>query len=278
MKLILITGNTGFIGKNILQSKTIKKHFIICINRKKSFKKKNFYNYNFKDFKKIKNFNIELLIHFASADPENSQPGLIQKKNAEIDKVLLFLQKKNNIKKIFFTSSNSIFENNKEKNIFSTTIPRPKNSYGRSKVKTELLIKKKFKSYVILRLPSIIGPGFSKGLIFRFLQKINRKQKIKIFNKDKKFNNIFDVKDMIKIIVRYLNSKENQKKILNICSINSITFYQMLKYLYKMKKKKMKIMDCGLSNQYKFFVWKEDVFLQKIKFKKIRKILSDNIK
>ena len=110
------------------------------------------------------------------------------------------------------------------------------------------------------------------------MQKINRKQKIKIFNKDKKFNNIFDVKDMIKIIVRYLNSKENQKKILNICSINSITFYQMLKYLYKMKKKKMKIMDCGLSNQYKFFVWKEDVFLQKIKFKKIRKILSDNIK
>ena len=80
MKLILITGNTGFIGKNILQSKTIKKHFIICINRKKSFKKKNFYNFNFKDFKKIKNFNIELLIHFASADPENSQPGLIQKK------------------------------------------------------------------------------------------------------------------------------------------------------------------------------------------------------
>ena len=278
MKLILITGNTGFIGKNILQSKTIKKHFIICINRKKSFKKKKFYNFNFKDFKKIQNFNIELLLHFASADPENCPSKQIQKRNTEIDKVLLFLQRKNNIKKILFSSSNSIFENNKEKNILSTTIPRPKNSYGRSKLKTEKLIKEKFKSYVILRLPSIIGPKFNKGLIFRFLQKIQRKQKIKIFNKDKKFNNIFDVKDMIKIIVKYLNSKENQKKILNICSINSNTFYHVLKYLYKIKKKKMKIIDCGLSNQYKFFVWKEDVFLKKIKFKKIRKILSDNIK
>lgn len=45
MKIFLITGNTGFIGQNILNSNIFSNHKLILINRKKTFhKKKLFYN------------------------------------------------------------------------------------------------------------------------------------------------------------------------------------------------------------------------------------------
>ena len=174
MKVILISGNTGFIGQAILKSSVFKNQKIIFINRKKTYYKKNYSNYNFKDFKKIKNYSIDLFIHLAAADSENSITKNIIKMNKKIDNILIYLQKKNKIKKIFFTSSNSIFKNNFDKIIRPNTIPKPKEAYGISKLKTEKLIKKKFKSYLILRLPSIIGPGLKKGLIYRLSKQIKK--------------------------------------------------------------------------------------------------------
>jgi nucleoside-diphosphate-sugar epimerase len=276
MKVILITGNTGFIGKNIMKSNLINQNNIICINRGKTYKKK-FFNINIKDYKKIQNFNIDLLIHLASADPENCPAKLILKKNKKIDNILLFLNKTNNIKKVFFTSSNSVFQENNEKRIIYKTVPKPKNFYGRSKLITEKIIMKNFKSFVILRLPSIIGHNLKKGLIYRFLQKINKNKEIKIFNKDKKFNNIFDVKDLTKIINKFANTKQNYKAIINLCSINSLSIFELVKLLCKIKNKKINIKDCGLSKNYKFFVWKKSQLLKNIKFKTIKEILKSNI-
>jgi len=276
MKVILITGNTGFIGKNIMKSNLINQNNIICIKRGKTYKKK-FFNINIKDYKKIQNFNIDLLIHLASADPENCPAKLILKKNKKIDNILLFLNKTNNIKKVFFTSSNSVFQENNEKRIIYKTVPKPKNFYGRSKLITEKIIMKNFKSFVILRLPSIIGHNLKKGLIYRFLQKINKNKEIKIFNKDKKFNNIFDVKDLTKIINKFANTKQNYKAIINLCSINSLSIFELVKLLCKIKNKKINIKDCGLSKNYKFFVWKKSQLLKNIKFKTIKEILKSNI-
>lgn len=276
MKVILITGNTGFIGKNIMKSNLINQNNIICINRGKTYKKK-FFNINIKDYKKIQNFNIDLLIHLASADPENCPAKHILKKNKKIDNILLFLNKTNNIKKVFFTSSNSVFQENNEKRIIYKTVPKPKNFYGRSKLITEKIIMKNFKSFVILRLPSIIGHNLKKGLIYRFLQKINKNKEIKIFNKDKKFNNIFDVKDLTKIINKFANTKQNYKAIINLCSIDSLSIFELVKLLCKIKNKKINIKDCGLSKNYKFFVWKKSKLLKNIKFKTIKEILKSNI-
>lgn len=101
MKIFLITGNTGFIGQNILNSNIFSNHKLILINRKKTYHKKQYLNYNFKDFKKVKNYNIELFIHLAAADPENSNHKNIIEINKKIDNVLIYLKKKIKLKKFF---------------------------------------------------------------------------------------------------------------------------------------------------------------------------------
>ena len=245
MSSILITGNTGYIGRSILNLGINKNNKFIFINKKKTYQKKNIKNFHFKDFKKIKNFNIELLIHLAAVDGENLNPNLnpkkIIKENKKIDKILIYLQKNNNIKKILFSSSNKIFENNYQEIITHKTIPKPENAYGLSKLCTEKIIKNKFKSFLILRLPSVIGPRLKKGLIFRFLKKIKKNKEIKIYNINKKFNNIFDVKDLIKIINIYLKETGKIKKTFNMCSCDDITILDLLKYLHKIMNKKLKI-------------------------------------
>jgi nucleoside-diphosphate-sugar epimerase len=277
MSSILITGNTGYIGRSILNLIINKKNKFIFINKKKTYKKKNIKNFHFKDFKQIKNFNIELLIHLAAIDGENPNPKKIIKENKKIDKILIYLQKNNNIKKILFTSSNKIFENNYQEIITHKTIPKPKNAYGLSKLRTEKIIKNKFKSFLILRLPSVIGPRLKKGLIFRFLKKIKNNQEIKIYNINNKFNNIFDVKDLVKIINIYLKETSKIKKTFNMCSCDDITILDLLKYLHKIMNKKLKIINSGVSQNYKYYVFKKDKFLKQTKFYKIKKIIKNNL-
>lgn len=277
MKIFLITGNTGFIGQNILNSNIFSNHKLILINRKKTYHKKQYLNYNFKDFKKVKNYNIELFIHLAAADPENSNHKNIIEINKKIDNVLIYLKKKNKIKKIFFTSSNSVFKNNTIQIIKQNTIPNPKEAYGISKLKTEKLIKKNFKSYLILRLPSVIGIGVNKGLIYRISRQIKNNKTLKVNNIKRKFNNILDVKDLIKIIKSYLKEQKKIKKIYNICSNNNIRFLDLLKFIHKIFKKKLKIIDCGVSANYKYYVFNKDNFFKNIKFKKIKKIIKDYV-
>jgi|688.fasta_scaffold257596_3 nucleoside-diphosphate-sugar epimerase len=277
MKVILISGNTGFIGQSILKSNIFKNQKLIFINRKKTHYKKNYLNYNFKDFKKIKNYYIELFVHLAAADPENSNKKNIIEINKKIDNILIYLQKKNKIKKIFFTSSNSIFKNNVSEIIRQNTIPKPKEVYGISKLKTEKLIKKNFKSYLILRLPSVIGVGLKKGLIYKLSKQIKKGKTIKVYNIKKKFNNILDVKDLIKIIQFYFKESIKIKKIYNVCSNDSILILNLLKFLHKIFKKKLKIIDCGISENYKYYFLSKSNFFKNFKFLKIKKTLINNV-
>jgi len=277
MKVILITGNTGFIGQNILNANIFNNHKLIFINRKKTHHKKNYYNYNFKDFKKIKNYNIELFIHLAAADPENSNIKNIIEINKKIDNILMCLHKKNKIKKIFFTSSNSIFKNNTNKIIKQNTIPRPREAYGISKLKTEKLIKKNFNSFLILRLPSVIGIGLKKGLIYRLSNQIKNKKPIKVYNIKEKFNNILDIKDLIVIIKSYFKETKKIKKIYNVCPNDNILFLDLLKLIHKIFNKKLKIINCGISKYYKYYIFNKNNFFINMKFTKVKKIIRDNL-
>ena len=94
----------------------------------------------------------------------------------------------------------------------------PKNTYGKSKLNTENIIKENFKSYLILRLPSILGSNLKKGLVHRIFLSLKKDKTVKLHNLNSKFNNIFHVDDLIKISLWYLKKKKKTKKTINICS------------------------------------------------------------
>lgn len=279
MKAIILTGSNGYIGKKVLTFFEKKKIRIFCLQRKIPKKKnKNCVYFTYKNIEKIKKNNIELLIHLAAADPENTRENNIIKQNSDIDKIIVKLKKNNNIKKIFFSSSNSIFSDNKENKIFQSTLPTPINSYGLSKIRSEKMIKKNFQDYLILRLPSVIDKDFKKGLIFRIKEKMKKNKNIYIYNLSKKYNNLFHVNNLIRIIYFFYKKSNQTKKIYNICSTDQMTMIDLIKLISKKLKKKYKIVDCGNNMKFKLYFSNYPVYFKNINFWKIKKIINNSFK
>jgi len=93
MKAIILTGSNGYIGKKVLTFFEKKKIRIFCLQRKIPKKKnKNCVYFTYKNIEKIKKNNIELLIHLAAADPENTRENNIIKQNSDIDKIIVKLK------------------------------------------------------------------------------------------------------------------------------------------------------------------------------------------
>jgi len=106
---ILITGSTGFIGKNLINNKFFLKHKILLINSSKLNKNKNILkskiqNINFK-INQIKSFNPEAVIHLAwHGIPDYGK--VISKQNYKQQiKFFKTLKKVKSIKKIIVTGS-----------------------------------------------------------------------------------------------------------------------------------------------------------------------------
>ena len=173
---ILITGSSGFIGK-ILSRRLIKKYKTFLVDKTKFTKKKNFYQIDLKDEKKLNNFflnnKIDVIIHLASSifdDNENT----IYENNITCAANIINLAKKFKVKQIIFTSTFSIYEKNYDKLIKESEKPSTMNKYGLSKFFIEKRLKSLRKINVtIFRVPIVIGQSRSHriGILFELIRK-----------------------------------------------------------------------------------------------------------
>ena len=139
-----------------------------------------------KNFSKIKTHIKKSNYIIFAAGISNSKTNSKNKLKREI-KIFKEFANKYYFKSIVYISTADISDNLKKKNL-----------YVKNKNAIENLIKKKFKKYIILRLPQIIGNSKNKKtLINYFFQSIKRGKKILVFNNVKR--NILDVDDVLKV-------------------------------------------------------------------------------
>ena len=193
---VVLTGNEGFIGKNLeINLRLNKKINLYLINRKTPPNK-------VQNLCKI----CDLLIHVAGSN-RPSKNILFKKDNEEFTKKLinyLNIEKKN--KKIIY---------------FSTSKVKEKSHYGSSKKKAEQLIinnsKKKNYKYFILRLPNVYGkwckPNYNSFLSTIFFN-ITRNKKIEKISTKKTINIIY-IDDVIDLVNKYIDFK-SKSKIINV--------------------------------------------------------------
>jgi UDP-glucose 4-epimerase len=237
-KKILVTGCAGFVGSNLVDFFLKKKKFILGIDNfstgKKLFlnnalKDKNF-NFIEKDLLNSneisKHFkNIDLVIHLsANADVRNGplHPRLDLKQNLIVTSNVLEAMRVNNVKKIVFSSTGSIYGEAKK-------IPTPENLdfpiqtslYGASKLACEGLISAYCEAYNmkswIFRFVSILGERYTHGHVIDFYKSLkNNKKILKVLGNGNQKKSYLYVQDCIEAIFLALKKSNDKVNIFNL--------------------------------------------------------------
>ena len=231
-KKILITGCAGFIGSNLVDLLLKKNFTIVGIDNLSTGKKKNLFhalkNKNFRLFKiDLKNKKkiirlfkkIDTVFHLAAnADVRNGfkNPKKDLDENTIVTFNVLEAMRLNNVKKIVFSSTGSIYGETKQ-------IPTPENAsfpiqtsfYGASKLACEGLIQAYSDNYNfqcwIFRFVSILGKRYSHGHVFDFYKKLlKNNHNLDVLgdgNQKKSYLNILDCLDAIMIAINKSKKK-----------------------------------------------------------------------
>ena len=161
-KKVLVTGGAGYIGSSVSYDLIKEGHKVTIIDnlstgyKKLVPKKANFIKADINNFKVLtKIFNstkFDLIIHFAAfikVDESVKNPKKYYKNNFFKTKKFLEFCIKNNLNKIIFSSTASVY-GNKNRKIKENDKLSPKNPYALSKLKCENFIKKKKTDHLIL--------------------------------------------------------------------------------------------------------------------------------
>ncbi|HEY8889244.1 MAG TPA: NAD(P)-dependent oxidoreductase [Clostridium sp.] len=198
---ILITGGTGFIGGNLINSINTENH-IINIGRNKNLICDNIL-WNLED--KLDGLflnNVDIIIHCASiVGNQNISKSKYIDINVKSTLELLEFGLKNNIKKFILISTGGVYGFSK-KTLFENDICNAKEIYSLSKYFSEKLCElyKDKISIVILRLFFPYGEGQKGRLISNLCNDISKKKKIMLSKNGQPIINPVHIADVVNII------------------------------------------------------------------------------
>lgn len=193
---ILLTGGTGFIGKNLVSFLNSKHISVDNLSREILRNDKKLDIFIKSKQSKMKQ-NYDVLIHLA-AELDNSSNKLIPV-NVSLTKKLLQLCVKNKINRFIFTSSHLVYGKTDYLPIDEEHSTKPKTNYGKSKFLAENICKSYSKDFglqiSILRISSIFGFGQNEKYIIPRMFKDSLFKKIILH----KYTNGFQLMDLIHV-------------------------------------------------------------------------------
>ena len=238
-KEILLTGASGFSGKNISSYLTKKRINLTNLGYKKFNKKKIKLDLT-KKIKLKKKFDwiIHTAAHHKIEDFEKNAK-LKSKRNILMVKNLIKYSQERKIKNFIFFSTIDI---NYSK------LPVKKYIYIKSKLICENILsnaikKKLLNNLVILRLPAIVGKKSNENFIKRMLINLKQNKPVDIWNASHKYNNLIHIQDLSRLIF-YLVEKEKfmKKKVLIDClSSKPVKLFTLVNTLKRKLKSRSKI-------------------------------------
>ena len=301
---ILVTGGAGYIGSNVsnfLLDKGFKVTVIdnlITGNKNLVPKKCKLFICDIANQKKItqiiKKNNFDIVMHFAGlvkVDESIKYPEKYNDVNYKKGKIFLNTCFKNNLKKIIFSSTASVYGNVENKKVSENNKLKPVNPYAKSKLKLEnYLIKnsniKNFK-YIILRYFNVAGADkkLRTGLVSKSSSNlikvicevaVGKKKILKINGKDYATKDGTPIRDFIHVSdlseIHYLTAKDlinnNKSKIFNcgygkgysvlevVDNMNSIIKRKIPIIFGKRRDKDIKVSISDTKKFYKNFKWK----------------------
>jgi UDP-glucose 4-epimerase len=186
-KNILLTGGAGYIGSHVANLLLDNNYNVTIIdnlitgNKELIPKKADFFNCDISNQKEVTKIinqkKFEFVMHFAGlirVDESVKEPDKYYEFNYEKAKVFLNTCFKNNLKKIIFSSTASVYGNPKKDSVSEKDPLDPLNPYANSKLKLENFLIEKSKDkdikYIILRYFNVAGADekMRTGLISKY--------------------------------------------------------------------------------------------------------------
>ena len=252
-KIAVVTGCCGFIGSHLVDFLIKRNSKLLGLDNLSTGKIQNlkfFNNKNFKFYKidLLKNNldkyfkGVGIVYHFAAnADVRFGLDHRDKdiKQNIIVTHKILEQLVKNNIKKIIFSSTGSVYgEAKKIPTTENSSFPIQTSLYGASKLSAEGLISAYSEGYdiksYIYRFVSILGPRYSHGHVYDFIKKLEKnKKKLHVLgdgNQKKSYLHVYDCIDAIWKSTKYFKKKVN---IINLGTNEYVSVKQSIKIILK---------------------------------------------
>ena len=250
-KIVIVTGCSGFIGSHLVEFLIKKNKFVIGLDNLSSGNKKFMENIDKKNFKfykvdlykkKIDKYfkNISEIYHLsANADVRYGIKHRDRdlKQNTIVTHKILEQCVKNNIKKLIFSSTGSVYGEAKEiPTKEDCSFPIQTSLYGASKLSAESLISAYSEAYdlkcYIFRFVSILGSRYSHGHVYDFLdQLLKNPNNLNVLGNGNQKKSYLHVSDCIRAIWASLNSFNKNVNIINLGTDEYITVKQSIKII-----------------------------------------------
>lgn len=245
---ILVTGSSGFIGKNLVNflinhNESITNIYVLLRNQRfiNKHNNKNIKFINILDLDK-KKIDIDVIIHLASKAHIKNFSEDDAKYSLFLTKELLSFSVLNNIKKFIYLSSIKVYgENNTEKNIFNEIDnANPTCEYSKSKLENENEIIRFFNqlniNYYILRIPLVIGKG-AKGNLSSLMKIISKNIPLP-FDKINNKRSVLSITNLINTVNNILIINKVESGVFNICDYRPISTSELINSIKKFLEKK----------------------------------------
>ena len=260
MKKVLVTGAYGFLGKYLIKELLDNGYSVVAFGRKKEeldkLKQENVETYvgDFCIKKDIINAskNVDFIIHAGALSTVWGKRENFINTNVEGTKNVLYACKKNNIKRLVYVSSPSIYSGKVDRfdideNDFDEE--NKLNYYIESKIMAEKEIHKtKNVPFVIIRPRGLFGIG-DTSIIPRLI-KANRKIGVPLFNNGKNIVDITCVENVALALRLALESKKAVGNTYNITNGEPREFKNILEELFKQINEPPKYLKISLSLMY----------------------------
>ena len=252
-KNILITGGLGFIGSHIA-NELLDENEVLILDNLSTGKINNLKDTNHENLKIVKEdirntdlndltSNIDYIFHLAamaSVPLSIDEPVECSDINVNATIKLLKSAVDNDVKKIIFSSSSSVYGQNKNMPLKETEQPMPMSPYAASKASCELYLKAFYDSYglnyVSLRYFNVFGPGQDKNsqyaaVIPNFISSILEGKQPEIYGDGEQTRDFIFIKDVVRANVNAAESDFNG--IINVASGKKLSINQLYEIVRK---------------------------------------------
>lgn len=252
-KNILITGGLGFIGSHIA-NELLDENEVLILDNLSTGKINNLKDTNHENLKIVKEdirntdlndltSNIDYIFHLAamaSVPLSIDEPVECSDINVNATIKLLKSAVDNDVKKIIFSSSSSVYGQNKNMPLKETEQPMPMSPYAASKASCELYLKAFYDSYglnyVSLRYFNVFGPGQDKNsqyaaVIPNFISSILEGKQPEIYGDGEQTRDFIFIKDVVRANVNAAESDFNG--IINVASGEKLSINQLYEIVRK---------------------------------------------